>query len=181
MGPMAPARWSRSRGMEMTRFNPAPNGTGALTLVVGLMLMVSTCLGQTSVAVPRKAEGAYWLVKPKPWFTRLLTLSIGNRELPKDDHDASLPTIPGYYHRTKEGLPFVRYPFVSVTIHRRSAVFTTKTVRGLRFVFRGVWGTEDDKSSGIEDVPFLKGTLLTYRHGKLIRQERVEFSHAVNA
>ena len=137
--------------------------------------------GQRSIYVESRAEGCYWMDSPKPWFTRLLAISPGNRRLPKDDHDESLPTRPGYYHRTIEASPLTRFPFASISVRRGKAAFVTKTVKGFQFVFRGKWGTEYLKSAMIEDVPFLKGTLLTYRRGKLIKRERVRFGHAVNA
>ncbi len=133
------------------------------------------------VVKPPEAEGAYWLVSPKPWFTRQLTISDGNRELAKDSHDESLPTLPGYYHRTTEGDEFTRFPFKSVQVRGHKAQFTTKTVAGIRWEFQGRYGTEYDKSSMIDDVPFLRGTLLKYRRGKLVKRERVKFGHAVNA
>ncbi len=145
------------------------------------VLLTQPIYGQKSFYVAASAEGNYWMVNPKPWFTRQLTLSNGNRRLPKDDHDESLPTLPGYYHRKIELSPSTRYPFAAVRIQKGTATFTTKTVKGLRFVFRGRWATEYLESAMIENVPFLKGILLTYRRGKLVKKENVKFSHAVNA
>ncbi len=137
--------------------------------------------GQSRAYVEARAEGWYWINSPKPWFTRLVAISNSNKKLPKNDHDESLPTIPGYYHRKIEISPFTRYPFVSVSVRHGKATFITKRVRNVHFVFRGNWGTAYLKSAMIEDVPFLRGTLWTYRRGKLIKRERVRFGHAVNA
>ncbi len=137
--------------------------------------------GQKSIYVETRAEGWYWIDSPKPWFTRLVAISHRDRRFPKDTHDESLPAVPGYYHRRIEASPFIRYRFASVSVRRGRATFVTKTVKGIHFVFRGKWGTAYLKSAMIEDVPFLKGVLLTYRRGKLIKRERVRFGHAVNA
>ena len=152
-------------------------------LAIALLTALSAARlnAQEIVVKPTGAQGAYWLVSPKPWFTRLLVLSKRNRELEKDDHDDSLPTLPGYYHRLREGDDFVRYALVSVSIRKGKSTFISKAVKGQYFVFRGIWGTEDDESSGIDDVPYLKGTLFTYRNGVLVKKEKVNFSHAVNA
>lgn len=166
----------------MARVNSLSMKIAAL-FVVALSLTFATeaYFAQRKIVVPAKAEGAYWLVKPKPWFTRQLLLSTNNRTLPKDDHDEALPTRPGYYHRTKKDQEYTRYPFVSIVVRKGRASFTTKTLNGRKFVFKGRWGTEFEKSSNIEDVPFLRGTLLTYRKGRIIKRENVYFSHAVNA
>jgi len=155
----------------------------ANVILFGLCLLASAenAHGQRSIVVPQKVEGWYWIVSPKPWFTRQLTVSVGNRSLPKNDHDESLPTRPGYYHRLNEFRPFVRYPFKSVVVRKGKASFRTVVVKGQQFIFDGRWGTENDVSNGIDDVPYFRGVLKTYRKGKLVKTERVEFSHAVNA
>ena len=163
-----------------TRKRKALIAFSIVAVFLGALLAQPVC-GQKSIYVEARAEGCYWMDNPKPWGTRLVAISPGNRRLPKDDHDESLPTVPGYYHRTIEASPFTRYPFASITVRRGKAVFVTKRVKGLQFVFRGKWGTAYLESAMIEDVPFLKGTLLTYRRGKLIKRERVRFGHAVNA
>lgn len=165
----------------MDKFKRISLNLGGLVVLVFCFTFGSERCNAQRIVVPARAEGAYWLVRPKPWFTRLVCLSTNNRTLPKDDHDESLPTLPGYFHRTKEGLPFTRYPFSSIVVRKGRAAFTTRIIKGQRFVFSGRWGTEFDERSNIENVPYLRGTLLTYRKGKLVKRERVYFSHAVNA
>lgn len=131
--------------------------------------------------VDANAEGAYWIEVPKPWFTRLIVISADNRELMPNSHDDAQPTIPGYYAAKKESEPFTHYPFKAVQVGNGRATFSTKVVEGVHFVFIGISGTEFDEPSNIPDVPFIKGTLFTYRNGKLIKREKVKFGHAVNA
>ena len=151
-------------------------------LGIGLCVLSAQSVdGQRPMYVEAKAEGVYWLETPKLSFTRHLAISNGNRRLPKDDHDESALTVPGYYHQKTQQSAFTRYPFSSIRVKKGQATFTTKTVKGLRFVFQGRWDTEYDEPSLIDDVPFLKGTLLTYRRGKLIKRETVKFNHVVNA
>lgn len=152
-----------------------------LTLSILTLALSQTSHGQTRIDVPAEAEGWYWLVSPKPWFTRQLTISVKNRKLPKNDHDDSLPTFPGYYHRTKELSPYTRYRIKSIVVRRRKTEFVTRVINGIHFSFRGKWGKKYDKESNIENVPYIKGLLFTYRKGKLIKTEKVEFGHAVNA
>jgi len=149
--------------------------------ILCLLFITGSTFGQSSIVVPKRVEGWYWLVSPKPWFTRQLTVSVGNRTLEKDDHDESLPTRPGYYHRLKEDQPFVCYSFKSIVVKNGRTSFRTNVIRGRQFIFNGQWGTEHDASSGIDNVPFFRGKLSTYKNGKLVKTERVKFSHAVNA
>ena len=155
-------------------------------VVVASVLLLLVCFvkdgrSQTVARVIGAAEGVYWNDTPKPWFTRQVAISNKNRKLPVDDHDESLPTLTGYYYKRIEASPFTRYPFKTVVVKRGLARFTTKAINGTHFVFRGVWGTAFDEASNIHDVPFMKGTLYTYKKGKLIKKERLRFGHAVNA
>ena len=152
-----------------------------LVLILFGGFFVHQTLAQRRIYVEPRAEGAYWVEVPKPWFTRLVVISPGNRKLPKNEHDDSLPTLPAYYYRRVERDPFTRYPYKSIVVRRGKASFTTKQIRGTYFVFLGRWGTENDKESQIDAVPFMKGVLLTYRKGRMVKRERVKFGHEVNA
>ncbi|MBL8181659.1 MAG: hypothetical protein JNL64_08565 [Blastocatellia bacterium] len=136
---------------------------------------------QTVARVIRSAEGTYVIGSRSEPFLRQVTVTYKNRKLPINDHDDSLPTLSGYYYRQVETSEFKRYAFKTVVVKRGVARFTTRAMNGLHFVFRGTWGTEFNEDANIYNVPFMKGTLFTYKKGKLVKRERIKFGHTVNA
>ena len=153
----------------------------AVLIIVFSLASLTTVRSQTVARVIPAAEGTYYGKRPNNKVTSELALSNRNKRLPVNDHDDSLPTLPGYYFRRSESSAFTRFPFKTVVVRRGYARFTTISVKGVHFVFRGKWGTAFEEQSNIEDVPYMYGTLTTYRKGKLVKRERIRFGHHVNA
>ena len=105
----------------------------------------------------------------------MISYNDGPIEPKANDPDA--PTIPGFYPS-----PGKRFDFEHVEVIRKKVTFKTRTIDGVSYTFSGRSGKEIVQGFDPRTlVPFIKGSLITIKQGKIVKSERVKFGHAVIA
>ena len=148
-------------------------------LVLAPFKVVSQSPTHTSKYVdPAVYDGLFYVVSGD-WRNdlRALVISYSDNPIGPKANDPDAPTIPGFYPS-----PGKRFDFANVAVVRKKVTFKTKTIGGVSYVFSGETGEEVVK--GFDPsvlVPFIKGSLVTLKSGKIVKREKVKFGHAVIA
>ena len=137
-----------------------------------------TPAGKSKYVDPAVYDGLFYVVSGD-WRTNLraLVISYSDHSIEQKANDPDAPTIPGFYPS-----PDKRFDFEHIVVVRKKVSFTTRTVDGLKYVFSGRSGM--GPVEGLDSktlVPFIEGSLVTLKNGKVIKRERVKFGHAVIA
>ena len=127
---------------------------------------------------PAVYDGLFYVVSGD-WRNDLRALVITNddKSIEPKATDPDAPTVPGFYPA-----PGKRFSFEHVEVIRKKVSFKTQTIDGVSYHFSGTSGREvvqgfDPKAL----VPFIRGSLVTLKNGKIVKRESVKFGHAVIA
>lgn len=127
---------------------------------------------------PAVYDGLFYIVSGD-WQNdlRALVISYSDDPIGPKANDPEAPTTPGFYPS-----PGKRFDFVKIEVVRRKISFKTQSIDGVSYIFCGETGKEVVK--GFDPsilVPYITGSLLTLRNGKIVKRENVKFGHAVIA
>ena len=148
-----------------------------------LLMVVVPCVGSSTS--PRRAsntlqerryapyEGTYFLGgggTNEPEMT--LVIRRDGKPMPPDPRDER-PAVRGLYVGARH------FAFAHFELRRGQVMFSTASLDGIRYVFRGKLGVRKEPDFG--QVPYVTGTLTSYRRGRVLAERTVLFGHAVNA
>ncbi|HVG31532.1 MAG TPA: hypothetical protein VM911_00570 [Pyrinomonadaceae bacterium] len=150
--------------------------------IISLLTMLSVSLGAVSrlytsrrhfVQKPFRPYGYYSLVGAHPkGFENFDTIQYWRKEDEQSGPDIS-ERLSGV--TADEG---VLYRYRTITINRRTFVFTTRVVKSTSYSFTGRFLRTDFLNSELNfDKPVLTGTLTKYRRGKKVAEAQVKLSY----
>jgi len=151
--------------------------------IISLLIMLSVSTGAASqlpytsrqlfIQKPFRPYGYYSLVGAHPkGFENFDTIQYWRKEDEQSGPDIS-ERLSGV--TADKG---VLYRYRTITINRRSFVFTTRVVKGTSYSFTGRFLRTDFVNSELDfDKPVLLGTLTKYRRGKKVAEAQVKLSY----
>lgn len=166
----------RSKSVRMAALGP------------GICLILSISLGisgqsprySSKYKNPTVYDGLYYVVSSNlsnEFEEGALVLSYNDKPIGPKANDPDSPTIHGFYLSYKE-----RFDFERVEVSDRKFNFKTRRASGVSYAFVGISGREIDPNfDSSTPIPFIKGRLTKCRNGKVVKKEKVKFSHAVIA
>lgn len=145
----------------------------ALALSTILLTLPTTCVGQRASANPIEGLFGLYYAAANDAKSDVITLVISpdGKPIPPKANDPDAPTQPGLHIGEQN------YPFASSRLSSKGFSFRTVSMNGVVFSFNGRFGRERVESIG--DVPYLAGTLVETRNGRLVQKKTVHFGHAV--
>ena len=154
----------------------------SVVVTVGLCLLILVTFAPASQGPSRSSkyvkpavyDGLYYVVSGDWRRTRALVLSYSDNPIEPKANDPDAPMIPGFYPS-----PDKRFAFERVEVVRKKVYFKTRSVDGVSYVFSGLSGQAVVRNFDPTIlVPFIGGSLVTLKNGKVIKREQVKFGHA---
>jgi len=152
-------------------------------IVVGVTVTIPFTAGGQRAAYkskyidPAVYDGLFYNLSAD-WTTNFaLVISYDDNPIDQKSNDSGAPTTPGLYPTHGK-----RFDFERIEVVRKKVTFKTRTVDGISYSFSGESGQGPVR--GMDPsilVPFIRGTLVTLKNGKVIKRENIRFSHAVVA
>jgi len=145
---------------------------------VALILLLSfVAVGQQSRFSSKyknpKAEGLFFVESSNDSDSRALVLSSNNKPILPKSNEPDAPTVPGYYLSYTKRLAFQKVEVIGKKVY-----FETRSVGGVSYEFRGTAGAEVDPEF-TDPIQFIKGTMTRFKRGKIVKNEKIRFGHAV--
>jgi hypothetical protein len=137
-------------------------------LVAAVLVVPFACVGQKP---ENKVHDFYGLYYCDEGSQLALVISPDGKPIPPKLNDPDAPTQPGLYVDQQ------RFDFARSQFSANGFSFRTKKLRGTSYSFRGQFGRA--VVDVIPDVPYLAGTLLEVRNGRIVRKVQLHFGHAV--
>lgn len=112
------------------------------------------------------------------WTTNFaLVISYDDNPIDQKPNNPGAPRVPGLYPSHGK-----RFDFERLEVIRNKVTFKTRTVDGVGYSFSGESGQGPVRGMDASIlVPFIRGTLVTLKNGKVMKREAIKFGHAVVA
>jgi hypothetical protein len=141
------------------------------TVVVFLLVTIQPAANNLEQRDKSALYGLYYGDWDDQDYSLAIVISPNGKPIPPKANDPDAPTQPGFYVEQNQ------FAFAETAFSSQVFSFQTKVVSGTSYYFRGRFGHEQVED--ISDVPFLQGYLRETKDGKVTREKKVRFVHAV--